>query len=180
MKRKGLVVIYTGNGKGKTTAALGLGLRAAGQGFNVLMIQFIKAKGAEFGEHLALSKMANFKIKSLGEGFIEIMGDRKPKTVHIQAAQEALAFSRKIMADEQFEMLILDEIFPAVSWGLIKQKDVLELINIKKKKYPKLHLVMTGRGAFLQAIQWADLVTEMREVKHPFKKGLKAQKGIEF
>lgn len=180
MSKKGLVIVYTGDGKGKTAAALGLGLRAAGQGFNVLMIQFIKAEGMKGGEHQAIKKIPNFKIKSFGEGFVKIMGDCKAKNVHIKAAQEALAFSRKILADEQFEMLILDEIFPAVTWDLISKKDVLELIKIKKKKYPKLHLVLTGRGAFSQAIKLSDLVTEMREVKHPFKKGLKAQKGIEF
>jgi cob(I)alamin adenosyltransferase len=176
MEEKGLVIVHTGNGKGKTTAALGLGLRAYGQGLKVFVVQFIKG-GSRYGELAAINKLApDFVIQPMGEGFIK--GSTEDKMAeHRAAAEEALKTAQEAIVSGKWDMIILDEINYAVKFGLIAAEDVLALLQDKP---PSLHLVLTGRDAHEKFIAAADLVTEMKEVKHPYQKGIKAQKGIEF
>lgn len=174
--KKGLVLVNTGNGKGKTTAALGMALRAWGQGMKVLVLQFIKG-GWKYGELKAIEKLGpNFEIRQMGEGFIK-GADESSLDPHRQAAQEALAAARKETAGGKYDMIILDEILYAVHYGLVALPDVLGIIDGKPAG---LHLVLTGRNAPPEVMERADLVTEMREIKHPYQKGIQAQKGIEF
>ncbi|XFO64727.1 Corrinoid adenosyltransferase [Sporomusa silvacetica DSM 10669] len=173
---KGLVIVNTGNGKGKTTAALGLGLRAWGQGLKVLVLQFIKGNW-KYGELQAAERMgADFVIRQLGEGFVNnTTGDDRAE--HQAAAEKALQDARTEVMSGNWDMIILDEINYAIKFGLVSGEAVVELLAIKP---PLLHLVLTGRDACQEIIDKADLVTEMKEIKHPYKKGIKAQKGIEF
>jgi cob(I)alamin adenosyltransferase len=171
----GLVIVFTGNGKGKTTAAMGMALRAWGQGLKILMLQFIKG-GNRYGELKAAENLPGFEIVPMGEGFVRDAPDDK-MAGHRQAAREAVSRAREEIASGGWDMIILDEINYALGFGLISEEEVLELIDIKP---PVLHLVLTGRGAADKVIEKADLVTEMREVKHPYAKGIKAQKGVEF
>lgn len=173
---QGLIIVHTGNGKGKTTAALGLGLRAWGQGLKVLVVQFIKG-GWEYGELAAIGKLSpNFVIKQLGEGFIK--GSSQDKMAeHRAAAQSALKAATEAVSSEKWDMIILDEINYAVKFGLLSSEEVLAVLD---NKPPALHLVLTGRDVRDEIVEKADLVTEMKEIKHPYQKGIKAQKGIEF
>lgn len=175
-ERKGLVIVHTGNGKGKTTAALGLALRAWGQGLRILILQFIKG-GWKYGELKAIAALApRLKIEQLGEGFVKgAAGDEKEK--HCAAARETLERAKSEITAGNWDMMILDEINYAVKFGLITEEETLALIEIKPEE---MHLVMTGRDAKEEIIARADLVTEMREIKHPHQKGIKAQKGVEF
>ena len=171
----GLVIIHTGNGKGKTTAALGLALRAWGEGLKSLILQFIKG-GWKYGELKALDKFSpEITVKQCGEGFTR-RGNTDMKK-HKEAAQNTLNEAKEAMLSGKWDMIILDEINYAVDFNLIPLNSVLDLIS---EKPAHLHLVMTGRNAKEELINCADLVTEMTEIKHPFKKGIKAQKGIEF
>lgn len=172
---KGLVIVFTGNGKGKTTSALGMALRAWGQGLKILVLQFIKG-GAVYGELMACRKMPGFEIRAMGEGFIRNSREDQ-MDAHRRAAREALNAAREEIAGGRWDMLILDEINYAVGFGLVTGEEVLELIKLKP---PALHLVLTGRNAPAGVIEAADLVTEMKEIKHPYAKGVKAQKGVEF
>ena len=155
MKKQGLVIVHTGNGKGKTTAALGLAIRAWGDGFRVLILQFIKG-GCTYGE--------------LKKGLTT-------QEEHKAAAQETLKRAREEIQSGNWDLIILDEINYAVKYELIAEQDMLELLDMRPED---LHLVMTGRDACDSLIERADLVTEMKEIKHPYQKGIKAQKGIEF
>ena len=171
----GLVIVHTGNGKGKTTAALGLAIRAWGEGLKVLILQFIKG-GWKYGELKALDKFApDITVKQCGEGFTRRGNTDMAK--HQEAAKKALDEAKIAMQSGKWDMLILDEINYAIDFGLVPEDQVLDLI---KHKPAKLHLVLTGRNAKPEIIANADLVTEMKEIKHPFKQGIKAQKGIEF
>ncbi len=171
----GLTIVHTGNGKGKTTAALGLALRAWGEGLKVLILQFIKG-GWKYGELNALAKFApDITVKQCGEGFTRRGNTDMEK--HRRAAQKTLAEAKTEMTSGKWDMIILDEINYAVDFGLISENDVLDLISQKPKN---LHLVLTGRNAKENIIAKANLVTEMKEIKHPYKEGIKAQKGIEF
>lgn len=171
----GLVIIHTGNGKGKTTAALGLALRAWGEGLKILILQFIKG-GWKYGELKALDKFSpEITVKQCGEGFTR-RGNTDMKK-HKEAAKNTLNEAKEAMLSGKWDMIILDEINYAVDFNLIPLNSVLDLIS---EKPAHLHLVMTGRNAKEELINCADLVTEMTEIKHPFKKGIKAQKGIEF
>ncbi|MGB2698522.1 MAG: cob(I)yrinic acid a,c-diamide adenosyltransferase [Candidatus Zixiibacteriota bacterium] len=176
--KKGLVVVFTGDGKGKTTSALGMALRASGHGKKILIIQFIK-NYKNYGELKFVKKFPriNIKIKTFGEGYVGIRGDKKPREVHSQAAQKAFDYAQEAIKSRKYFMIILDEINIALNLKLLKVDDVLKLI---KSKPENLHLVLTGRGAPKKIIQTADLVTEMKEIKHPYRKGILAQKGIEF
>ena len=175
-ERQGLILVNTGNGKGKTTAALGLGMRAWGQGFRVLVVQFIKGNW-KYGELQAAARMGeDFVIRQMGEGFVKGCNEDE-KVSHQQAAGEALQAASVEMASGKWDMVILDEINYAIKFGLVSLETVLELIKIKPVS---LHLVLTGRDVRSEIIELADLVTEMKEIKHPYKKGIKAQKGIEF
>ncbi len=175
-ERQGLIVVHTGNGKGKTTAALGMGMRACGQELKVLVVQFIKGNW-KCGELKAVEKMgSDFVIRQMGEGFVKGSKDNAIKN-HQRAAEEALQVARMEVISGNWDMVILDEINYAIKYGLVSLDAVLELIEIKPSY---LHIVLTGREANPTIIDRADLVTEMRELKHPYKKGIKAQKGIEF
>ncbi len=174
--RQGLILVNTGNGKGKTTAALGLGLRAWGQGLKVLVIQFIKGNW-KYGELQAAAALGpNFVMRQMGEGFVR-NANEDAMADHRHAAQEGLEMARKEILSKQWDMIILDEINYAVKFGVLPLEAVLELLEIKPAG---LHLVLTGRDVRPEIIEKADLVTEMKEIKHPYKKGIKAQKGIEF
>lgn len=175
-ERQGLIIVNTGNGKGKTTAALGMGLRAWGQGLKVLVIQFIKGHW-KYGELQAAERMGpDFVIRQMGEGFVRKCQD-DAKAEHRLAAKEALQAAEKEIVSEKWDMIILDEINYAIKFELISIDDVIALLDIKPAS---LHLVLTGREAQPAIIDKADLVTEMKEIKHPYKKGIKAQKGVEF
>lgn len=171
-KEKGLVIVFTGNGKGKTTASLGMAVRAWGQGMKVLMLQFIKGDMV-YGELKLPDKLEDFEIRPLGEGFTNTGDPNK----HIQAARSALDIARKEIASSKWDMIILDEIIYAAGFKLLSEDDILDLIKIKPVN---MHLVLTGRDAPRRLIDQADLVTEMKEVKHPYSQGIKAQKGVEY
>lgn len=174
---RGLVIVYTGDGKGKTTAALGLCLRAVGHGNKIRIIQFIKSDWP-YGERRGLERLApEVELDSLGIGCIGILGDDKPLEEHRSAAMKALQTAREAIASDRYDIVILDEINVAGHLGLIAAADMLSLIAAKP---PRLHLVLTGRFAPPELIAAADLVTEMKEIKHPFHKGEPGRKGIDF
>lgn len=174
---KGLVIVYTGDGKGKTTAALGLCIRAAGYDKRVCIIQFIKGSW-KYGELDGIKKLApNVELYQKGLGFIGIVDDKLDKSEHIKAAGETLGFAKEKMHSGKYDIVILDEINVAIHLNLISVEDVISIIDNKPES---LDLVLTGRNAKDEIIERADLVTEMREIKHPFQKGIKAKKGIDF
>ena len=172
--KKGLVQVYTGNGKGKTSAAFGLALRAVGRGLKVYMIQFIKG-GFDYGELFTVKNLPNFTLKAFGRG--RFVTSKPPQKEDVDLAQEALHLAERIVHSGNYNIVILDEINVALDLNLISLEDVLELI---KSKPPSLELVLTGRNAHEEVIKAADLVTEMKEIKHPFNKGIEARKGIEY
>lgn len=175
-QRNGLILVNTGDGKGKTTAALGMALRAWGQGMKVLVLQFIKG-GWKYGELKAAEKLGpDFEMRQMGEGFIKGPGDQSLEE-HRQAAAEALEAAKTEISSGKYDLIILDEILYAIHYGLVALDDALELMA---KKPDRLHLVLTGRNAPPEIIEQADLVTEMKEIKHHYNKGIPAQKGIEF
>lgn len=172
-----MIVVYTGSGKGKTTAALGMALRAVGHGYKVLMVQFIKGEWF-YGELSSSSRLEpDFELVAAGKGFVGIIDDDKPRNDHVAAAKEALRISKEKIASGKYDIIILDEINYAVNLKLISADDVLELIKMKPKHTT---LVLTGNHASDKVIEAADLVTEMREVKHPYKQGKKAKRGVDF
>jgi len=175
-ERKGLVIVYTGNGKGKTTAALGMVVRAVGYDWRILMVQFIKGDWM-YGELEGYKKLSpNFELKRMGKGFVRIMGDDKPIEDHIQAAKTALQYVRDNM-DKDYDIVILDEVNVAIKEGLLTVQEVQELV---KAKPAYLNIILTGRNAAKEIIDQADLVTEMTEIKHPFKAGILAQPGVDY
>jgi cob(I)alamin adenosyltransferase len=176
-KSKGLVIVFTGGGKGKTTAALGMALRASGHNMRTLVVQFLK-NFKNYGELKFAQKYdANIEIKAIGKGYVGIRGDKKPLSEHQKEAKKALAFAEKEIFSRKYDIVILDEINIALNLNLLSVSEVLKLIKEKPKT---LHLVLTGRDAPENIIKVADLVTEMKEIKHPFRKGVLAQIGVEF
>lgn len=173
-KFRGYVQVYTGNGKGKTTAALGLALRAAGYGYKTHIGQFLK--GQAYGELAAAKKLSPLLVfEQYGrKGFYHITKD--PDSDDIRRAKQGLEKSRKAMLSGKFRIVVLDEINVAVHFKLLKEKDVLDFID---QKPAGIELVLTGRYAPLSFLEKADLVTEMTEIKHYFTSGVKARKGIE-
>ena len=171
---RGLVQVYTGNGKGKTTAALGLALRAAGNGLKVLIVQFMK--GTASGELEAAQRLSPFLtiIKAGREGFI-FKGEIDP--VDLKLAEEGFLLAKKAIEDREYDIVILDEINMAVDFGLIPLPDLLQLVDSKPVT---VELVLTGRNAKPELLEKADLVTEMVERKHYYAKGVPARKGIEM
>ena len=177
MSKDGLVIVYTGNGKGKTTAALGLALRAIGYEHKVCMLQFIKGSW-HYGEMDSSKKLEpNFELIAIGKGFVGILDDNSPREEHEKYAAEALKICREKIFSEKYNVVILDEVNYAINLGLINVEEIIKLI---KNKPASLDLVLTGNHAKDEIIKLADLVTEMKEVKHPFKSGIKAKKGIDF
>ncbi len=172
---QGLVIVNTGNGKGKTTAALGIGMRAWGQGMRVLILQFIKGHW-KYGELNTAEQLGpRFVIRQMGEGFVS--GSKAKTGEHQRCAQQALSAAKEEADSGKWDMLILDEINYAVKFGIVPLQAVVEFVSDKPEN---LHLILTGRDADPKLLEAADLVTEMCEIKHPYKKGIKAQRGIEF
>lgn len=172
-KKKGLIIVNTGNGKGKTTAALGVALRACGYGMKVIMLQFFKGKW-KYGELRSAPKLETFEVHPLGKGFTWESKDIEiDKAMVRQAWQEA----KEKIASGKYDIVILDEINYALSYGFLPVEDVVDFL---RNKPPMLHVILTGRDAKPEILQIADLVTEMREIKHPFQQGISAQRGIEF
>ena len=174
---RGLVLIYTGKGKGKTTAALGIVLRAVGHGLKVLMIQFIKGEWY-YGE-LSSSKRLNpeFEMIAAGKGFIGILDDDHDFREHKKSANDALILAREKISSKKYDIIILDEINYAINLKLVSTEEVIELINMRPKD---TSIVLTGNYAPIEIIEVADLVTEMKEIKHPYQYGIKAKKGIDY
>jgi cob(I)alamin adenosyltransferase len=173
----GLVIVYTGNGKGKTTAALGLCLRAVGHGNKIHIIQFIKSNW-EYGEREGVKRLApEVTLETLGAGCIGILGDEKPIEEHHRAARKTLDEARRVIAGNEHDIVILDEINIATHLHLITVDDGMQLI---RQRPDRMTLVLTGRYADNRIIEAADLVTEMTEIKHPFQKGRLSKKGIDF
>ncbi len=170
---RGLVIVNTGNGKGKTTAALGLLTRAWGREMRVCMLQFIKARTANFGEERAARKMG-VEVIPLGDGFTWMSRDIEQDRA---LAREGWALCREKIAGGDYDIVILDELTYCFTYGWL---DLEEVLDVLRRRDPNLHVVITGRDAPEGLIAFADLVTEMREIKHPYKDGVKAQKGIEF
>jgi cob(I)alamin adenosyltransferase len=180
MLEKGLVQIYTGDGKGKTTAAFGLGLRAAGQGNKVLIYQFLKPPSLDIGERFALQLGAvRIRVETLDTPWdmSKSLEDEKAVAKMQAAINEALERIAQTAEKRFYDVLILDEIVFCLSKGLAKLEDVKNIIN---RRDPAVEIVLTGRGATEELIELADLVTEMRSIKHPFDKGLPARRGIEY
>ena len=180
MLEKGLVQIYTGDGKGKTTAALGLALRAAGRGNKVLIYQFLKPTNLETGERLALQGLEpEIRIEAIDIAWdmATSWDDEKSVAEMKTAISEALARIAEMAQNRLYDVLILDEIVFCLSKGLAELKDVENLIN---RRYPSVEIVLTGRGATSELTELADLVTEMRSIKHPFDAGQAARCGIEY
>jgi cob(I)alamin adenosyltransferase len=180
MLERGLVQIYTGQGKGKTTAAFGLALRAAGHEARVLIYQFLKPADLELGERgLIQSHLEGITLRCLDEPWdmFRSMHDQEQLKRVRKAVHEALLDLETAAHDKFFDLIVLDEIVFCLSQGLASMEDIRRLIEIRD---PQVELVLTGRGASQELIDMADLVTEMRPVKHPYEKGITARKGIEY
>ena len=172
-RRKSLVVVNTGRGKGKTTAALGMLFRAWGRGLRVVMLSFIKTRTSNYGEERAARKIG-VEIIPIGGGYTWLSKDiEKDKAL----ARECWQLAQEKINSGEYDVVILDEFTYPLSYGWLPMEEVLETL---RNRPPNLHVVITGRDAPQELIDFADLVTEMVEVKHPFKKGIKAQPGIEF
>ncbi len=176
-----MLLIYTGNGKGKTTAALGMALRAAGWGKKISILQFVKQESWPEGARLSIrNKLAdNIEIKALGSGFVGIMGDTKPRQVHVARAHQAVQTALEKITSDSFDLIILDELLGSLKGKLITKLDVQKILGALKS-HPKTDLVLTGRHAPKWLVDQADLVSEVKEVKHPFQKGIQAKKGIDY
>jgi cob(I)alamin adenosyltransferase len=169
-----VIQIYTGDGKGKTTAALGLALRAVGHGKKIIMIQFMKGK-INYGELNAAKKIPGFTIEQYGRP--DFVNPENPEEIDIRLAQEAFKRAQAVVKRGRYDVVILDEINVAVSFGLIREEDVIRLMKGTPKK---TELVLTGRYMPEKFERYADLISEVREVKHYFKKGITARKGVEY
>lgn len=171
--RKGLVIVNTGNGKGKTTAALGLMLRARGRDFRVVMLQFIKSRKHLYGEHLMAERLG-VEIVPLGDGFTwESDNIEFDKALAAEGWREC----RERIESGDYDVVILDELTYAINYSWLPLDEVLDVL---KRRDPQMHVVITGRDAPRELVEFADLVSEINEVKHPFKRGIRAQAGIEL
>ncbi len=183
---------HIGDGKGKTTAAMGVAIRASGAGLNVFILQFVKAKlkdkrepgewplsnEIEFLNQIKIPKnLGQIETEQVGEGFVGILGDRKQRDAHIREALRGLELARKLIVSNQYQLIILDEILSAVELNLLTEQDVLDLIKLKPEM---LHLLITGHDKNKNIIKACDLVTDMKMVKHAYYDGVLAQKGIDF
>lgn len=191
---KGLVICYLGAGKGKTTAAMGMAIRASGAGMNVYILQFVKAKGAtsdkikegewpvsseiDFLNNISFSSsVGTIENEQVGLGFVGILGDKKEREAHIRQAINGLQRAREIILSGKYQVIILDEIISALESKLIEERDIVDLINLKS---PLQHLVLTGHNKYPKILKQCDLVTEMKMEKHPYYKGILAQRGIDY
>jgi cob(I)alamin adenosyltransferase len=174
--RRGLIIVNTGPGKGKTTAAMGTGLRAVGQGLRVLMLQFLKGSW-HYGELDAVKAFGDkFVMKQMGRGFVKV-GAEKPDPEDVRMVEEAWAEAEQAMQSGIWDLVILDEINYAISYGMLDPEKVAESLRSKPEA---LHVILTGRNAHPTIVELADTVTEMRQVKHAYEKGVLAQRGIEY
>lgn len=188
-----MIFVFTGNGKGKTTAAIGQAVRVLGNGRRVALIQFIKSPKWLAGEERALKKFGKqCKIYKGGKGFVGIMGDKLPRSIHKAAARRTWEEAKKCIKSGKFELVILDEINVVVSLGLLSPKEIIKFLKKpegggrtsarKRRSDPRvaLDIILTGRSAPKEFIKTADLVTEFKEIKHPFQKGKWGEKGREY
>jgi cob(I)alamin adenosyltransferase len=173
---RGLLMVHTGNGKGKTTCALGLLMRAAGRGLNCCMIQFMKSRNDRYGEHESAEKLG-IEVHTMGDGFT---WDTKNPEQDRQTARDTWNLCVEKLRSGQYDLLVFDELVYVLSYGMLPVAEVLEEFRARRAEQPALHIVVTGRDAPPELIEAADLVTEMREIKHPFNVGIRAQQGIEF
>ena len=174
--RRGLIIVNTGPGKGKTTAAMGTALRAVGQGMRVLMLQFLKGSW-HYGELDAVKAFGDkFVIKQMGRGFVKV-GSEKPDPEDVRMVEEAWVEAEKAVQSGEWDLVILDEINYAISYGMLDAGKVAESL---RKKPEMVHVILTGRNAHPSIVELADTVTEMRQVKHAYEKGVMAQRGIEY
>ena len=174
---KGLLIVYTGSGKGKTTCALGTAFRAVGQGLRVLMVQFIKGSW-HYGELDAAKMLGDdkFELRPMGRGFVKV-GGANTDPEDIRLAEEAFAYAVKQMNDGAYDLVVLDEINYVISYKMLDVEKVLAALEARPER---VHVICTGRNAHPRLVERADLVTEMREVKHPYTQGILAQRGIDY
>ena len=175
-KTRGLLMVHTGNGKGKTTCALGLMMRAAGRGLKCCMIQFMKSRNDRYGEHESAERLG-IEVHTMGDGFT--WDTKNPEQDRATARQTWTLCVEKLRSGE-YDMLVFDELVYVLSYELLPVGEVLEELQSVRTSQPALHIVVTGRDAPSALIEAADLVTEMTEIKHPFTAGIRAQQGIEF
>ena len=173
---RGLFIIHTGNGKGKTTCALGLMMRAAGRGLKCCMIQFMKSRNDRYGEHESAEKLG-IEVHTMGDGFT---WDTKNREQDIKTARETWDLCVQKLRSGDYDMLVFDELVYVLSYDMLPVSEVIKEIEAIRVEQPDLHIVVTGRDAPPELIAAADLVTEMTEIKHPFTSGIRAQQGIEF
>jgi cob(I)alamin adenosyltransferase len=176
-KKKGLIIVYTGPGKGKTTAALGAAFRAVGQGMKVLMVQFLKGSW-HYGELDAAKMVGEDKLRLLpmGRGFVKL-GAEKPDPNDVRLVEQAWEFASEKIRSSEYDVVILDEINYAITYKML---DADRVVDALRQKPEMVHVILTGRNANPKIVELADLVTEMREVKHPYQKGIEAQRGIDY
>ena len=176
-ENKGLLIVYTGNGKGKTTAALGMCIRAAGYKWRICIIQFVKGSW-KYGELKGIKLLGEFvELHVIGEGFVGIVDDTKDFEEHREAARKGVELALEKITSREHRLIIVDELNVALDLGLVTRDDVERIIGAVDDRQ---HLVITGRGAPDWLIERADLVTEMKEIKHPFQRGILAQKGVDW
>jgi cob(I)alamin adenosyltransferase len=176
---KGLLMLNTGDGKGKTTAAIGVMVRAAGRGMECCMVQFMKSSTDRYGEHESFEKLG-IEIHTMGAGFT---WDTNDKSTDIRTSEETWALCVEKLRGGEYDLLVFDELLYVLSYGFLNIDEVLAEINDVRAAQPHLHLILTGRNVddkLTKVIEASDLVTEMREIKHPFHAGIYAQQGIEF
>lgn len=174
---EGMVIVYTGGGKGKTTASLGMALRAIGHGYKICMIQFIKGSW-HYGEMSSSKRLEpEFELTAVGKGFVGILDDNTPRQTHREIAQQAIKISKEKLVSKKYDIVILDEINYAVNLGLV---DISQVLDLVKSRPPHVTVVLTGNYAKAELVEIADLVTEMKQIKHPFERGKRAKKGIDF
>lgn len=170
----GTVQVYTGNGKGKTTAALGLCLRSLGHGFKIFVLQFMKGSD-RYGEYKIAEQLPGFELKQVGRD--EFVKRENPDSTDVELAQEGYRIALDKIKSNNYDLIVLDEIIIAVDFGLVELEQLIELIEIKPVR---LELVLTGRYASKDIIDRAQLVTEVKEVKHHFAAGIYARRGVEY
>ncbi len=173
---QGLLMVNTGDGKGKTTAALGVLIRAAGRGMKCVLIQFMKSKNDRYGEHEALEKLG-VEIHTMGDGFT---WDTNDPAQDIETSEETWALCLEKMRSDEYDLLVFDELVYVLDYKFLDVTKVIGEISAVREKQPHMHVIVTGRNAPAELIEAADLVTEMKEIKHPFHTGIFAQQGIEF
>ena len=174
--KRGLIIVHTGPGKGKTTAALGTALRAVGQGLKVLMLQFLKGSW-HYGELDAVQAFGDkFVLKQMGRGFVKV-GGTEPDPEDVRLVEEAWKEAEQAIQSGQWDLVILDEINYAITYKML---DPARVVAALKKKPERVHVILTGRNAHPTIVELADTVTEMRQVKHAYEKGVEAQRGIEY